>query len=222
MRLSIFRFDTCRVQTVHVRDDELQTINIDNVSIDLPIGRVTIAAGCRLLAEHVALAFAVGSIFVQCQRTAALSAVAWPGDGSVRSVRSTRSIDSCESAGSKSLPGKTLGVARLSVKRRLSEKKRSRRRKISASFTFLLACGLRIDQAVNVSAGSRPTSRRSSAIFSPPFPDIAPYDGVSGPGTDGVNPLDLGRHLRTMNGGRQLQDVFANGDDDCQFIDVRL
>ena len=201
-----------------MRDDELQTITIDNVSIDLPIGRVTIAAGCRLLAEHVALAFAVGTLFVQCQRTAAMAAaVSWIGDGS---VRSTRSVDSSESAGSKSLQGKTLGVARLSVKRRLSEKKRSRRRKISASFTFLLACGLRIDQAVNVNAGSRPTSRRGSAIFAPPFPDIAPYDRISP--EDGINAVDLGSKLMTMNGDGHSPNTLANGDGDCQFIDVRL
>ena len=53
-----------------VSNDEMTSLRVGDVTIDLPTGRCTVDAACDALAEHVTWAFAVGVLFVTSQKTA--------------------------------------------------------------------------------------------------------------------------------------------------------
>lgn len=147
-------------QSLEIRDDELQSIKSDVIAVDLPTGRLTVDSACDWLPEQITWAFCAGTLFVVAQKT---SAVPYPSSLSTGSVRSAQwssvsdpEVDSIGTAATKK-------SSKLSAKAHIQQKKMAKRRKMSASFTFLLACGLQIDAALyGGSSSSRPASSRGS------------------------------------------------------------
>lgn len=146
-------------QSLEIRDDELQIIKSDVIAVDLPTGRLTIDSACDWLPEQITWAFCAGTLFVVAQKT---SAVPYPSSLSTGSVRSAQwssvsdpEVDSIGTAATKK--------SKLSAKAHIQQKKMAKRRKMSASFTFLLACGLQIDAALYGSSSRPPSSRGSPA-----------------------------------------------------------
>ena len=149
--------DSPMVDQFNVRDDEHHAIRLSNgTTVDMPTGRVTVDASSRCLPEDLTLAFCVGTLFVTCQKKP-MSMVPGMTNGSVRSSRTVNS----ESDHVVLEPRH--GTSRFN-KKLAKNKKMSRKRKMSASFTYLLACGLQIDAALYGSMGPSLASSRASSV----------------------------------------------------------
>jgi hypothetical protein len=128
----------------------MQTIKLSSTegsfAVDLPTGRMTIDACVEPLAEYIALAFTVGILFVAIQKT---SFQLEPADsyptGSIRSTLSTPRRGSPVPSETSGRSGTSRNLAKA---RQQKKKAATKRRKMSASFTFLLACGLQVDLAL--------------------------------------------------------------------------
>lgn len=142
-------------QSVEIRDDELQSIKSDVITVDLPTGRLTVDSACEWLPEQITWAFCAGTLFVVAQKT---SAVPYPSSLSTGSVRSAQ-WSSVSDPEVESIGTAATKKSKLSAKAHIQQKKMAKRRKMSASFTFLLACGLQIDAALYGSS-----SRGSPAV----------------------------------------------------------
>ena len=163
----------------------MQTIKLEQVTIDMPTGRVMLGTTCNEPAESIALAFCVGVLFLACQRQAVMAPTAPSLSGSVRSLSQIKMATGSDSrdaiSGSESLQqalakhgGGSTG-ARMGAKTKLQQRKRTRRRKMSASFTFLLACGLQIESYYH--SISQPTSRNGTLSRTDDPPLITSRDG---------------------------------------------
>ncbi len=194
-----------------IREDELQTIRFADVRIDLPTGRVYVDSRCDSVAEFVTLAFTVGSLFVTCQKKVSMNfpIMAAIGTGSVRSVKSAHSdgtLDFDNDSNSMSSGNKgSGGFARLSAKVR--NKKLSRRRKLSASFSFLLACGLQVGVALY---GTPSPSRKSSATNlaqaeTPRMQQDVPQSNIALDVSESVVPLEQANYSDGVNGNHLAQ-----------------
>lgn len=166
---------------MEIRDDELQIIKTETVTIDLPTGRLSVDSTCEWLPEQITWAFCVGTLYVVAQKTASSAASATASRpssllaGSVRSVQfsSSASDPEVESIGTSATTSAAAKKSKSSsnsssggggrTPHAVSQKKLAKRRKMSASFTFLLACGLQIDATLYGSPAKPPSSRGSPA-----------------------------------------------------------
>ena len=151
VQLLIYDVASKAVTRYTIRDDEMQTIKLSHVTVDMPTGRITLGAGCELTAENIALAFCVGVLFLTCQRKAIMTS---PLSGSVRSLSqiklagdnaSESTLSGLDSSSAAAAHSSKYAASRFNAKSKLQQRKRTRRRKMSASFTFLLACGLQVE-----------------------------------------------------------------------------
>ena len=138
-----------RCDTIEVRADEMQKICNGTTTIDLPSGGIMVRDGIKNVSDHLSWAFSVGCLFlsIQCQRFfdfgsgQELDSVL---SGSVGSL-STCVSDAPTDEGSVVVRKRSKSrISLIKMKRNRSQEKR---RRMSASFTFLLACGLKIDFA---------------------------------------------------------------------------
>jgi hypothetical protein len=142
--IKTYYFSSRQIQVLEIRDDELQSIQTDAVTIDMPTGRITYSGPGDAIAESLAWSFCVGYLYVVAQRS---SIVGGSAIGLLNNSAQTGSRQS--DAGLDSSPTASVSKkSRFSVKSHMLNKKMSKRRKMSASFTFLLACGLQIDAAL--------------------------------------------------------------------------
>ena len=153
VQLVIYDVASKAVTRYTVRDDEMQTIKLNHVTVDMPTGRLTLGTSCEHSAENIALAFCVGVLFLTCQHKAVMTSATL--SGSVRSLSQVKlaaagaaddnASETTASGGQESGQSKYTTSSRFNAKNKLQQRKRTRRRKMSASFTFLLACGLQVE-----------------------------------------------------------------------------
>lgn len=184
VQVVIFNLRTRKTSRFTIRDDEMQTIKLEQVTIDMPTGRVMLGTSCTEPAESIALAFCVGVLFLACQRQAVMAPSASSLSGSVRSLSQLKMATGSESRDAISGSDKLQAAlakhgggsgARMGAKTKLQQRKRTRRRKMSASFTFLLACGLQIESYYH--SISQPASRNGTLSRSDAPPLITSIDG---------------------------------------------
>lgn len=206
--------------TYTIRDDELQNITCGQVSIDMPTGKLTVQAECEELAEYLTLAFSVGMLFVTCQRRSMSAMPYGTPNGSVRSSHSFGSFGDIPTGDIPKEPKRSFG--RFSAKSHMNRKKLNKRRKMSASFTFLLASGLQIDVAVSGSVGpSRSASRSSSYSKCSVHPGAVHVDVTA----INFDPVCNQQHIedqvkRMIEGDRDIPS--QEPQDDQTYWDVRL
>lgn len=137
------------------------------VTIDLPTGRLSVDSTCEWLPEQITWAFCVGTLYVIAQKSSlslssssvAASRLSSLLAGSVRSVQWSSTSDLEVESISSAKKSKSSSGGKTHV---ISQKKLAKRRKMSASFTFLLACGLQIDATLYGSSPSKPPPLRGS------------------------------------------------------------
>ena len=154
--MSFTSYDTSsqRSRTCRVDFDEIHTIHNNTTSIDLPSGRIEIRDKVRNVPQQIAWAFSVGCLFLSTQcwndgeiygKRDGLSSIF---SGSLRSI-STRFSDVTTDDGT--ISDRVRGKERMSFGKIRRNRKRLKKRRMSASFSFLLACGLRLDNFGSVS-----------------------------------------------------------------------
>ena len=142
--IKTYYFSSRQIQVLEIRDDELQSIQTDAVTIDMPTGRITYSGPGDAIAESLAWSFCVGYLYVVAQRSSIVGGSAIGLLNNSAQTGSRQSDSGLDSSPTASVSKKS----RFSVKSHMLNKKMSKRRKMSASFTFLLACGLQIDAAL--------------------------------------------------------------------------
>ena len=179
----------------------MRVLAFDDVMIDLPTGKITVAGTTPSLPETVTLAVCVGVLFVMCQRRAIL------GFSSVKSYRSVGGASMMTDTSSTAGSVNKRRMMRQSPKLSRKNYRRTNRRKMSASFTFLLACGLQVDMLL-------PTPRNSlSRADARPLNDVVDSSDVK-PHLNGV--LGLSNHTKTDS-------LYDSGRDDPErYKDVKL
>ena len=170
--MSIYNLQTKTLTKHMIRDDEMQSLKLEHVTVDMPTGRLTLGPSCDEMAENITLALCAGILFLSCQKKAIMIPAL---SGSVKSLNKLKAFEALDTSNSVSV---TLNKAvqptsRFNSKLKLQNRKRARRRKISASFTFLLACGLQIDSYYY---NSQPSSRNSTITLND-VPVVTNRDG---------------------------------------------
>lgn len=183
-----------------INEDELRTIAFDDVLIDLPTGRITVAGNSPALPETLALAVCVGVLYVTCQRRTLAGS---QSTKSYKSIGGTSLLIDNSSAASISKRKVKVGGGAASRKNR----RRTQKRKMSASFTFLLACGLQVDVLL---PSARNTISRAEAN------GLVQGQGQNG----GVDSKDINPYL---NGHAKATDAYDDGTANPErYRDVKL
>lgn len=133
----------------------MRCISNGTASVDLPSGRIVVKDKPQLIPQHISWLFSVGCLFLSIQNNigfngifginAAHSSVNSLFSGSVRSSSTQLSMGTEDS----NSIGKSRSKERLSLVKMRKNRRQLKRRKMSTSFTFLLACGLSVDSSVN-------------------------------------------------------------------------
>ena len=175
VQISVYNLQTKTVTKHVIRDDEMQSLKLQHVTVDMPTGRLTLGPSCDEMAETITLALCAGIMFLSCQKKAIMMPALNGSVKSLNKLKAFEAIDNNSNSASVTLNKPAPPTSRFNSKLKLQNRKRTRRRKISASFTFLLACGLQID-SYYYNNTSQPSSRNSTITLND-VPVVTNVDG---------------------------------------------
>ncbi|ESO05251.1 hypothetical protein HELRODRAFT_191424 [Helobdella robusta] len=154
---------TKHMKIIEIQEDEIQSFSNDHVSVDLPTGKITITSHAENVPENIVWAFCVGCLYISSQKSSncntsmssshsilglnSSSMSKINAGGSVKSSSGRVSLSDGTATDESSSGKKTR--KRISLQQQRQNRKQIRKRKMSLSFTFLLACGFRIETSVN-------------------------------------------------------------------------